>query len=58
MPPDSRVVEEGSGPGARVIVTCNNGFKLYRGTAERVCLVHGNWSGEEPECRRKLSCSA
>ncbi|KAK4305073.1 hypothetical protein Pmani_023017 [Petrolisthes manimaculis] len=52
VPPNSKVIEQGSGPGAQVTITCNEGFKLYRGTAERVCLVHGNWSGEEPECRR------
>ncbi|XP_068228821.1 sushi, von Willebrand factor type A, EGF and pentraxin domain-containing protein 1-like isoform X2 [Palaemon carinicauda] len=39
----------------RIAVTCEEGFKLYRGDPERICLVNGTWSGHEPECER-VSC--
>ncbi|KAG7158260.1 Sushi, von Willebrand factor type A, EGF and pentraxin domain-containing protein 1-like 3 [Homarus americanus] len=56
VPQDGSIQENGEGPGAQVTITCNLGFKLYRGYSERTCLVYGAWSGDEPECQR-ISCS-
>ncbi|XP_045583570.2 sushi, von Willebrand factor type A, EGF and pentraxin domain-containing protein 1 isoform X3 [Procambarus clarkii] len=55
--PQNGAVEDGGEElGTRVTVTCDVGFKLYRGESERTCLLYGAWSGEEPECRR-VTCS-
>ncbi|XP_071546933.1 sushi, von Willebrand factor type A, EGF and pentraxin domain-containing protein 1-like isoform X1 [Panulirus ornatus] len=55
VPPDGSIQQSGSDPGAKVTISCDRGFKLYRGDDERTCLIYGIWSGDEPECRR-VSC--
>lgn len=52
VPEDGTVNAPGTEPGDIITITCNEGFKQYRGSRERTCLVYGSWSGEEPECRR------
>ncbi|XP_047481240.1 LOW QUALITY PROTEIN: sushi, von Willebrand factor type A, EGF and pentraxin domain-containing protein 1-like [Penaeus chinensis] len=51
-PSNGQVQVNGGGAGAVANIECDQGFKLYSGDAERTCLVHGMWSGPEPECRR------
>ncbi|CAL4097087.1 unnamed protein product, partial [Meganyctiphanes norvegica] len=55
MPENGHVDQSKSAAGAKVKVTCNEGYKLHTGEEERTCLVHGKWSGEEPECK-PLTC--
>ncbi|XP_050712143.1 sushi, von Willebrand factor type A, EGF and pentraxin domain-containing protein 1-like isoform X3 [Eriocheir sinensis] len=55
VPEDGTVNGPGTEAGNIITITCNEGFKQYRGSSERTCLVYGSWSGEEPECRR-VSC--
>lgn len=31
---------------------CRSGYRLSHGSPQRRCLVHGGWSGPDPQCRR------
>ena len=39
-------------PAGEATYECNSGYELV-GTASRICLSNGHWSGGEPVCRRK-----
>lgn len=54
VPEDGTLTGAGTGAGDTITINCNEGFKQYSGDRERTCLVHGAWSGEEPECRREF----
>ena len=44
--------------GTRAVYSCRSSDRRVSGNAERVCGADGNWTGEEPECRRKhLTCA-
>lgn len=41
--------------GNEAIYECNKGYELTEGSSSRrPCLVHGGWSGPEPQCRRVI----
>lgn len=56
-PPNACIVEAFAGPnpraGAAVAYFCKPDFSLSSGSVTRVCMVNGEWDGEEPICIRK-----
>ena len=40
-----------------VIFACANGFELV-GSPNLVCQSDGEWTGEEPTCKREYQCTA
>ena len=47
------VNHEGVYYGDKAIYSCHYGYKLV-GESTRKCLYDGNWSGEEPECKKSM----
>ncbi|GAB6029547.1 hypothetical protein CHUAL_005296 [Chamberlinius hualienensis] len=40
--------------GSQAIYNCSVGYNLF-GDESRLCMIHGNWTGKKPECK-KISC--
>ena len=50
-PEYGKVDHEGVYYGNKAIYSCHYGYKLV-GEGTRKCLYDGNWSGEEPKCKK------
>ena len=53
FPANGEVMVQETTFGFTATYTCNPGFVLF-GFSARVCQITGDWSGDEPTCRRKV----